>query len=104
MEALEEKLKTIDSVTAILDSGKSPEEMLEILLGDLDLEITDKMDVAFTCNCDKERVEKSLISLGRKEIKDMISEGKDIEIKCQICNKAYYFSPDDLKKIISKCI
>lgn len=104
LEALEEKLKTIDSVTAILDSGKSPEEMLEILLGDLDLEITDKMDVAFTCNCDKERVEKVLISLGRKEIKDMISEGKDIEIKCQICNKAYYFSPDDLKKIISKCI
>ncbi|MCQ2499252.1 MAG: Hsp33 family molecular chaperone HslO [Lachnospiraceae bacterium] len=104
LEALEEKLKTIDSVTAILDSGKSPEEMLEILLGDLDLEITDKMDVAFTCNCDKERVEKALISLGRKEIKDMISEGKDIEIKCQICNKAYYFSPDDLKKIISKCI
>lgn len=103
LEALEEKLKTIDSVTAILDSGKSPEEMLEILLGDLDLEITDKMDVAFTCNCDKERVEKALISLGRKEIKDMISEGKDIEIKCQICNKAYYFSPDDLKEIISKC-
>jgi len=103
LDQLEQKLQSIDSVTKILDSGKTPEEMLELLLGDLELEITDRMDVAFTCNCDKMRVERALISLGRKELKDMISEGKEIEIKCQICNKAYNFSVDELKGIISKC-
>lgn len=103
LDKLEEKLTNIDSVTKILDDGNTPEQMLEMLLGDLDLEITDTMPVKFSCNCDKERVEKALISLGRKELDDMIKAGEQIEIKCQICNKAYYFSVDELKKIISKC-
>lgn len=103
LEKLEEKLTTIDSVTKILDAGNTPEQMLELLLGDLGLEITDTMPLEFKCNCDKSRVEKALISLGRSEIDSMIKEGKDIEIKCQICNKAYNFTVDDLKKIISKC-
>lgn len=103
LEKLEEKLTTIDSVTKILDAGNTPEQMLELLLGDLGLEITDTMPLEFRCNCDKSRVEKALISLGRSEIDSMIKEGQDIEIKCQICNKAYKFTVDDLKKIISKC-
>ena len=100
---LEEKLSTISSVTSILDAGNSPEEMLEILLGDFGLEITDKMDVCFKCHCDKERVEKALISVGRKELSDMIADGEPIEMKCQICNKAYNFSVDELKKLIKYC-
>lgn len=102
LDKLEAKLSTIKSVTAILDEGNTPEQMLELLLGDLGLEITDTMPAEFSCNCDKERVEKALISLGRGELDDMIKAGKEIEIKCQICNKAYYFSVDELKKIISK--
>ena len=103
LDKLEEKLKTIKSVTQILDEGNTPEQMLELLLGDLGLEITDTMPCEFYCNCDKDRVEKALISLGRDELDDMIKEGKDVEIKCQICNKAYNFTVEDLKKTISKC-
>lgn len=103
LDKLEEKLKTIKSVTQILDEGNTPEQMLELILGDLGLEITDTMPCEFYCNCDKDRVEKALISLGQDELDDMIKEGKDVEIKCQICNKAYNFTVDDLKKTISKC-
>ncbi|MCR4789034.1 MAG: Hsp33 family molecular chaperone HslO [Lachnospiraceae bacterium] len=99
LDVLEEKLQNIKSVTSILDEGNSPEQMLEMLLGDLGLEITDKMPCEFKCNCDKARVEKAIVSLGQDEIRDMINEGKQIEIKCQICNKAYYFSIDELKKL-----
>lgn len=102
LEKLENKLSTIKSVTAILDEGNTPQQMLELLLGDLGLEITDALPAEFSCNCDKERVEKALISLGRDELDDMIKAGKEIEIKCQICNKAYYFSVEELKKLISK--
>ncbi len=103
LDKLEEKLKNIKSVTQILDEGNTPEQMLEIILGDMGLEITDTMPCEFYCNCDKDRVEKALISLGREELDSMIKEGKNIEIKCQICNKAYNFSVEDLKTTISKC-
>lgn len=103
LDKLEEKLKTIKSVTQILDEGNTPEQMLELILGDLGLEIADTMPCEFYCNCDKDRVEKALISLGQDELDDMIKEGKDVEIKCQICNKAYNFTVDELEKTISKC-
>ena len=103
VDKLEENLSKVSSVTSILDSGKSPEEMLELLLGDLGLEILDTMPVEFKCNCDKQRVEKAIISVGRDELDDMIKAGEDIECKCQICNKAYTFTIDELKAIIKKC-
>ena len=103
LEKLEEKLTQIKSVTAILDEGNTPEQMLEMLLGDLGLEITDTMPCEFKCHCDKSRVEKALISLGRAELDDMIKEDKPIELSCQICNKKYNFDIPELKSIISKC-
>ena len=57
------------------------------------------MPTRFYCNCSKERVEKAVISVGKKEIQDMIDEGKDIEVKCHFCNENYVFSPDDLREI-----
>lgn len=99
LDKLEEKLTGLKSVTAILDEGNTPEQMLQMLLGDLGLEITDRMPCCFKCNCDRSRVEKAVVSLGKDEIDDMINEGKDIEIKCQICNKAYNFSVEELKEL-----
>ncbi len=102
IEKLEANLQKISSVTSMLDEGKTPEQLLEALLGDLDLEITDTMPTKFYCNCDKKRVEKAIISIGKKEINEMIQEGKPIEVKCQFCNSAYNFSVEDLKEIIKK--
>ena len=99
---IEENLKNITSVTDHLKKGETPEQILEILLGNLGLEITDTMPTRFYCNCSKERVEKAVISVGKKEIQDMIDEGKDIEVKCHFCNTAYTFSVDELKELLKK--
>lgn len=99
---LEENLKNVTSVTALLDQGYTPEQLLDALLGNLELEITDTMEAKFYCNCTKERVEQAVASIGRKEIQDMIKEGKNIEVKCHFCNTAYNYSIADLKEILKR--
>ena len=101
IDALEAKIKGITSITSLLDSGMSPEDILNQVLGDMDLEITDTIPTAYNCNCSRERVTKAIISIGKKEITDMINEGKDIEVNCHFCNKNYVFTPEDLKKLIN---
>ncbi len=104
VENLEAKLKELPSVTALLDEGLTPEMILERLLGDLNLEITDKLETRFFCNCDKARVEKALISIGRKELQDMIDDGKPVEINCHFCNRNYSFSVPELKEMLAKAV
>jgi molecular chaperone Hsp33 len=96
---LEENLKKFTSVTDILKAGKTPEELLNIVLDGFDIEITDRLDLDFYCNCDKDRVERALMLIGEKELDEMINEGKEIELRCHFCNKAYTFNVDELKEI-----
>jgi molecular chaperone Hsp33 len=99
---LEENVAKIDSVTAMLDKGFTPEQILETVLEGMDVEYTDKLPANFHCNCSKERVEKALISVGRKDIKEMIDDGEPIEMHCHFCNTSYQFSVDELKEILKK--
>ncbi|MCI9166975.1 MAG: Hsp33 family molecular chaperone HslO [Dorea sp.] len=99
---IEENLKHVTSVTELLDRGYTPEEILRELLGNVGLEVTDTIPAKFFCNCSKERVEKAVASIGRKDIQEMIDEGKDIEVKCHFCNSAYNYTVEDLKKIIKR--
>ncbi len=100
IEKLEQNLTRIPSVTTMLDSGMSPEDMLKKVLDGMDVEFTDTLPVAFTCNCSKERVEKALVSVGEKDLKDMIAEGKPIEVNCHFCNKNYSFSIEELQQML----
>ena len=84
---LEENVSKIDSVTNLLEQGHTPESLLEKVLEGFDIEINDTLPTQFHCNCCRERVEKALISIGRKELNEMIQEGKDIEMNCHFCNK-----------------
>ena len=102
IDRLEAKLSGISSITAPLDAGKTPEEILTDILGEFGLEILKKMPVQFHCDCERSRVEKAIISIGRKEIQDMIDEGKEIEVNCQFCNKHYKFSVDELGEMLKK--
>lgn len=102
IEKLEENLKKMPSVTSILDEGKTPEELLAVVLDGIELEITDTVPTEFYCNCDKKRIEKAIISIGEKDIKEMIEEGKEIEVKCHFCNSAYHFSVEELKELLKK--
>lgn len=99
---LEENVAGITSVTSLLDQGYTPERLLEELTRGLDLEITDTMPARFFCNCSKERVERAVASVGRKEIQDMIEEGKDIEVKCHFCNTSYRYTVEELKEILKR--
>ncbi len=99
---LEKTLGEISSVTSLLDQGKSPEEILEYILGEFGLEILDRVPTRFLCNCTKDRVEKAIVSIGKKEIREMIDEGKGIEVNCHFCNKNYAFSVEELKELLEK--
>lgn len=99
IDKLEKKLTAMESVTAYLDRGYSPEQLLEELLGEFGLELLDQMDTRFSCNCSKTRVEKAILSVGRKELQEMVQEGKPIEVKCHFCNEAYEFTVEDLKRL-----
>ena len=76
---------------------------LEKVLEGFDVQINEKMDTRFHCNCSKERVEKALISIGRKELNEMIQEGKPIEMNCHFCNTNYNFTVEELKEILRRC-
>ena len=102
IDALEKKISEISSVTELLEQGYTPESLLEYILGDFGVEITEKIPAAFSCNCSKERVRKVIVSIGKKELQEMIDDGEPIEVKCDFCNTAYTFSIDELKEIIKQ--
>ena len=102
LDKLEANIQKIQSVTAMLDNGHTPEEMLNQVLEGLDVEITDTLPAKFSCNCSKDRIEKAIISIGKKEIQAMIDDDKPIEVKCHFCNTAYKFEVEELKKLLKK--
>jgi molecular chaperone Hsp33 len=102
IDRLEQKLAEVTSVTAMLDAGMTPEQILEELLGEFGLEINEKEPVEYYCDCSKQRVEKALISIGKKELQEMIHDGKPIEVNCHFCNKNYTFSVDELKELLER--
>lgn len=101
---LEQKLGEISSITSLLDKGMTPEMILEYLLGEFDLEMLGRMETRFYCNCDKKRVEKALISLGKKELTGMIDDGKPVEINCHFCNRNYRFSVQELEELLKRAV
>ena len=100
---LEQNVQKINSVTNLLEEGHTPESLLEKVLEGFEMQINEKMDTRFHCNCSKERVAKALISIGRKELNEMIQEGKPIEMNCHFCNTNYNFTVEELKEILRRC-
>lgn len=99
ISALEKKITEIPSVTEMFEEGDTPEKMLERILGEFGLEITDRIPASFHCDCSKERVSRALATLSKKDLDDIINDGETIEVKCQFCNQAYHFDLDELKKM-----
>ena len=99
---LEERITHLKYITELLDRGETPETILDAVLGDMDLEIIDKMPTEFYCDCSRERVEKALISIGEKDLRTILEEDKKAEISCHFCNKVYNFDEADLKKLLDE--
>jgi len=101
IDALEERMSIISSVTAMFEQGWGPREILDFVLGDMNLEITDESEISFKCNCSRNRVERVLISMGKKQLEELVEEGEPVELNCQFCNTGYKFSPQEIKEIIA---
>ncbi|MDD6440599.1 MAG: Hsp33 family molecular chaperone HslO [bacterium] len=102
LNKLEENIKKICSVTSMLDAGDTPEQMLGHVLDGLDMVVTDTLETKFACNCSHERIEKAIISVGKKDIQEMIDAGEEVEVKCHFCNTAYKFTVEELKGILKR--
>ena len=102
IEKLEKKIGEITSVTELLDQNMTPEMILEHILGEFDLQINDTQPTKFVCDCSKQRVEKAIISIGKKDIMEMIEDNEPIEVNCHFCNKHYNFTVDELKEMVTK--
>lgn len=99
---LEENIKRITSVTDMLAAGNTPLQMLEQILAGFDIQVTDTVEPAFYCNCDKERVEKALLSVGKKELEEMIRDNQPIEVNCHFCNTSYSFTVAELESLYER--
>lgn len=97
---LEERLSGFQSVTQVLESGKTIEDMMKGLLLGMEPEFMEKKPVAFVCDCSREKTYDMIHSLPKKEIREMIDDGKEIEVVCHFCNKKYTFSIDELQKML----
>ena len=102
IDAIEKKIPMVTSVTGMLDEDMTPEEILTFILQDLNVEITDKTEASFYCDCNKERVEQVLISIGEKELTSLYEEDKPVEVCCQFCGKKYEFSTEEIGNLL-KC-
>ncbi len=100
IDKLEKSIMEMKSVTTMLSSGMTPEEIIKTALKEFEVEVLYTQDIEYKCNCSKERVSKALISLGKEELAEMAKENGETEISCHFCDKVYKFSSSELKKLI----
>lgn len=100
--ALEKKIADLPPITTLLDEGKMPEAIMEELFGDFGVNVMDKIPTKFYCDCSKYKVAKAVISIGRKDIQEMIDDNKPVEVNCHFCNKHYNFNVEELKEMLIK--
>ena len=100
IDKLEARLGEVHSVTEMLDKGMTPEDILNYVLEGMDVEILETLPTQYKCDCSFERVSKVIASLGKKELQEMIDDGKPVEVNCQFCGSHYKFDTEQLKEFI----
>ncbi len=100
IDALEERLNNFSSITTLLNQGVTPEAMMEQLFEGYDLHIMEQIPTGYHCNCSRDRVYRAVMSIGKKDIQEMIDNNKPIEVNCHFCGKHYIFDVDDLKTML----
>lgn len=99
---LEKRLQEFSSITSLMDDGMTPEDMINRLFEGYDITINDSITPEYHCDCSKERVYKAVMSIGKKDIEEMIADNKPIEVNCHFCNQNYLFSVDELKSMLNQ--
>lgn len=99
---LENRINVIPYITELLSMGDTPESILNLILGDMDLRIIDKIPCEYYCGCTRERVEKALLAIGKDDLKQILEEDKKAELSCHFCNKVYNFDEADLRRLLDE--
>ena len=102
IDALERGIKRAGAVTAMLEAGMTPEDILGQVCGELGVVFMETTEVSYKCYCSRERVEGALISLGREELEEIRSEGKPFPVECQFCDTVYEFTPEDVGELLER--
>lgn len=100
IDTLEKRLGDFSSITAELDKGKEPLDIIKDIFDGYDVVVTDELPTSWYCNCSKERYYNAVLSLGKKEIANLLEEGEPIEVNCQFCNSHYTFSTEELSDML----
>ena len=102
IDAVEAGIKRAGAVTAMLEVGLTPEDILGQVMGALGVVFMETTEVAYKCYCSRERVEKALISLGEKELTEIVEENKAFPVECQFCDTVYTFTPKDIRTLLER--
>lgn len=102
IDKLEAGIQRAGAVTAMLEAGLSPEDILGQVCGDLGVVFMETTPVSYRCYCSRERVTSALISLGKKELEEIRGEGKNFPVECQFCDEVYSFTPEDIGELLKK--
>lgn len=101
IDELEASVAKAGNVSAMMKEGLSPQDIIQRLLGEENVEILETTPIAYKCYCSRERVERALISLGRKELEEMLREQGGCQLSCQFCDTVYDFSKEDLERLLA---
>lgn len=102
IDKLEAGIQRTGAVTAMLEAGLTPEDILGQVMGDLGVAFLETTEVTYKCYCSRDRVSRALISLGKQELAEIMEEGKDFPVECQFCDTRYAFTPTDIQKLLEK--
>lgn len=102
IDALEEGIRKAGPVTAMLEKGMSPENILETVCAGMELEILERTEVSYKCYCTRDRVKGALISLGRTELTEIARDQETIHVGCQFCDIDYSFTPEEVRQLLNE--
>lgn len=100
VEQLMARIRELPALSELLRDGKSPEQILELLFAGIPFDVLEKRELGFACSCSRERIERVLISMGRKELMSLREEQQGAEVTCEFCGERYNFSEADLVQLI----
>lgn len=94
-------IEQLPPLSELLQSGKTPEEILELLFAGVPYDTLEKRPLAFACSCARERIERVLLAMGKKELQSLRKEQKGAEVTCEYCGERYLFEEADLDRLIA---
>ena len=100
IDNVEKAISEISSVTNMLDSGKKPEDIVEMLLSGYEIEYFDNVNTRYKCDCSRERTDRALISLGKEELSKIIEEDGKAEMTCHFCDNIYAYTKEELVSLL----